>query len=212
MKYNYHQGVSRKQFGALGVLLAAVAFMLAVSAGLSLSSGLTGHASHNGAEVTVDSNACEGTTFTAAVVDPEGTHLTNNMRLVVYDGETTQFTDVIPTDGSTVEVNVGPFAQDTTVQWRVFGGGERDYDSPLWNGYGEPDFSQDVSDYGDANGFGWVVAGPSDPNPFTTWHEVDVEGCSPVEKDECKQGGWTNFGFRNQGQCIRYVNTGKDSR
>lgn len=31
-------------------------------------------------------------------------------------------------------------------------------------------------------------------------------------KADCKQGGWEEFGFRNQGQCIRYVNTGKDSR
>ncbi|MBU0767139.1 hypothetical protein KKF55_05185 [Patescibacteria group bacterium] len=34
----------------------------------------------------------------------------------------------------------------------------------------------------------------------------------PVEKAECKKGGWEDFGFRNQGQCIRFVNTGKDSR
>lgn len=35
---------------------------------------------------------------------------------------------------------------------------------------------------------------------------------NPTDKDECKQGGWEDFGFRNQGQCIRYVNTGQDSR
>lgn len=35
---------------------------------------------------------------------------------------------------------------------------------------------------------------------------------SPVSKDACKGNGWTAFGFRNQGQCIQYVNTGKDSR
>ncbi len=34
----------------------------------------------------------------------------------------------------------------------------------------------------------------------------------PTSKDECKKGGWEAFGFRNQGQCIRFVNTGKDSR
>lgn len=31
-------------------------------------------------------------------------------------------------------------------------------------------------------------------------------------KDDCKKGGWEEFGFRNQGQCIRFVNTGMDSR
>lgn len=35
---------------------------------------------------------------------------------------------------------------------------------------------------------------------------------NPVDRDECKKGGWEAFGFRNQGQCIRFVNTGQDSR
>ena len=34
----------------------------------------------------------------------------------------------------------------------------------------------------------------------------------PRKKDECKNGGWEDFGIRNQGQCIRFVNTGQDSR
>lgn len=34
----------------------------------------------------------------------------------------------------------------------------------------------------------------------------------PVTKDDCKKGGWKNFDFKNQGQCVRFVNTGKDSR
>jgi hypothetical protein len=32
------------------------------------------------------------------------------------------------------------------------------------------------------------------------------------EVGDCKRGGWETFGFRNQGQCIRFVNTGRDSR
>lgn len=35
---------------------------------------------------------------------------------------------------------------------------------------------------------------------------------SPVLKDDCKKGGYTDYGFRNQGLCIQFVNTGKDSR
>ena len=33
----------------------------------------------------------------------------------------------------------------------------------------------------------------------------------PTDKDQCKNGGWKNFGtrFKNQGQCVRFVNTGK---
>ena len=34
----------------------------------------------------------------------------------------------------------------------------------------------------------------------------------PDTKKDCKKGGWEAFGFRNQGQCVRFVNSGKDSR
>jgi len=47
------------------------------------------------------------------------------------------------------------------------------------------------------------------------FESISVEGCladDPPEKDACKDGGWEMYGFRNQGQCIRFVNTGKDSR
>jgi probable HAF family extracellular repeat protein len=30
-----------------------------------------------------------------------------------------------------------------------------------------------------------------------------------TRKEQCKNGGWRNFGFKNQGQCIQFVNTGK---
>lgn len=30
-----------------------------------------------------------------------------------------------------------------------------------------------------------------------------------ISRDQCKDDGWRNFGFVNQGQCIRFVNTGK---
>ena len=28
----------------------------------------------------------------------------------------------------------------------------------------------------------------------------------PTTKQECKNGGWKAFGFKNQGQCVKYVN------
>jgi hypothetical protein len=34
----------------------------------------------------------------------------------------------------------------------------------------------------------------------------------PADKEECKAGGWSSFGFRNQGQCVRFIETGEDSR
>lgn len=45
------------------------------------------------------------------------------------------------------------------------------------------------------------------------WTRFDVgQVADPQNKDECKRGGWQDFGFRNQGQCIRFVTTGNDSR
>ena len=35
---------------------------------------------------------------------------------------------------------------------------------------------------------------------------------SPLTKDDCKDGGWEVYGFRNQGQCVRFIQTGEDSR
>jgi len=186
---------------------------IAVTAAIALVFSAMGYvlAGHNGAVVSSEVAACEPTVLSAAIADPDGTHKVANMWLVVDDGDSVQ-TDVIPTNGDTVDISVGPFGADTDVSWRVFGGGERSYDQPLWNGFGGATFSADVTAYGVANGFGWVVGGVDDPNPFTTWNEVNVPGCSPEVKDDCKNGGWESFGFSNQGQCIRFVNTGQDSR
>jgi hypothetical protein len=34
----------------------------------------------------------------------------------------------------------------------------------------------------------------------------------PTTHEECYKGGWSNFEFKNQGQCVRFVETGFDSR
>lgn len=190
---------------ALGVLALAIASAVATAAPAS--------AAHNPV-VDVQTAACGETTVTATV---SGTaHLTGNMYLVVdVDGEA-QSAHIPPVDGSETSLTVGPFhgqtAETKTVSWRIFGGGERDYDRPLWDGHGQPGFGTAIDDYADEVGsFAWVIAGTDDPNPFTTWNEVDVLGCA-ITKDMCKRGGFADFGFRNQGQCIRFVNTGKDSR
>lgn len=53
--------------------------------------------------------------------------------------------------------------------------------------------------------------GPGSGNVFTSF-SIELAVNDPSSKVECKKGGWEDFGFRNQGQCIRFVNTGKDSR
>lgn len=44
--------------------------------------------------------------------------------------------------------------------------------------------------------------------PYT----LTVPILSPETADDCKKGGWMDYGFKNQGQCVRFVETGKDSR
>jgi hypothetical protein len=43
--------------------------------------------------------------------------------------------------------------------------------------------------------------------------EIEDDGTevvlSPTTKDQCKDDGWKNFAFQDQGQCIKYVNTGE---
>jgi hypothetical protein len=42
-----------------------------------------------------------------------------------------------------------------------------------------------------------------DWTPFTVGQAPPA---GPTSKDDCKRGGWVVFGFRNQGQCIKFVN------
>lgn len=45
------------------------------------------------------------------------------------------------------------------------------------------------------------------------WTSFDIgQWPDPESADDCKQGGWVTYGFSNQGQCVRFVETGKDSR
>lgn len=43
------------------------------------------------------------------------------------------------------------------------------------------------------------------------WTRFDVLPDAKT-KDDCKNGGWEAYGFNNQGLCVQFVNTGKDSR
>jgi hypothetical protein len=43
---------------------------------------------------------------------------------------------------------------------------------------------------------------------WTTFHVPSTQDAVEL----CKGDGWSDLGFRNLGQCIRWANTGKDSR
>lgn len=48
---------------------------------------------------------------------------------------------------------------------------------------------------------------------WTVTFSLPVIGpANPTTKDDCKKDGWLLYGFDNQGQCVRFVETGKDSR
>ena len=60
------------------------------------------------------------------------------------------------------------------------------------------------------NRYGWFTVIDVDGGIEVDNHELFA--ADPENADDCKNGGWDGFGFRNQGQCIKFVNTGKDSR
>ena len=39
-------------------------------------------------------------------------------------------------------------------------------------------------------------------------HHLTFAAAVPTSKDQCKNGGFENFGFRNQGQCVSFVASG----
>jgi len=46
----------------------------------------------------------------------------------------------------------------------------------------------------------------------TLTQSLFVDCSTPASKEECKHGGWRRFGFKNQGQCIAFVNHGPQTR
>ena len=54
-----------------------------------------------------------------------------------------------------------------------------------------------------------VFGAESDERFDWTRFEVTADDAS---KTQCKDGAWASFGFKNQGQCIRFIQTGVDSR
>jgi virginiamycin B lyase len=55
-----------------------------------------------------------------------------------------------------------------------------------------------------------IAAGPDGALWFTELlaNKIGRAALEPTSKDECKRGGWRQFGFRNQGQCVSFVQRG----
>ncbi len=57
------------------------------------------------------------------------------------------------------------------------------------------------------------VFNPNQGDRLTQLFEIVAPDTINLEtKEQCMKGGWEAFGFRNQGQCIRFIETNKDSR
>ena len=56
-----------------------------------------------------------------------------------------------------------------------------------------------------------IICEPTGPENISVW-PLAPAGISPRRAHDCKEGGWEDFGFRNQGLCLQFVNTGIDSR
>jgi hypothetical protein len=70
------------------------------------------------------------------------------------------------------------------------------------------DYSTPVLDPSDGRTF-WsaneYIGADGDTNLWRTHIASFTAG--PTSKGQCKHGGWMNFGFKNQGQCIAFVNS-----
>ena len=74
--------------------------------------------------------------------------------------------------------------------------------------YGPAEF---VTDAGGAFEIGLGEESPFTATATVVWSggtlvtSLDVDCGQPATKDDCKDGGWRDFGFRNQGECIKAV-------
>jgi hypothetical protein len=148
---------------------------------------------------------CGETTFKAKQT---ATKPVNNMYLVVEAGGNVQAKN-LPANGDKVSIKVGPFETDTLLRWRIFGGGERDYDMPLWKGYkpGKSDWRDSINEYIYLYGLDWTN-GNAD-NPYTTWYKKIVEGC-PADDNGGEDPGDDNG--ENPEPPIGGVDDGKSAR
>jgi hypothetical protein len=131
----------------------------------------------------------------------EGNDLSDNSTgiFVGFDGSDTSLVEAHQnniTGNGTGIVTTGPPVDATCNWWGAASGPENAADNP--DGAGDP-VDDDVD--------------------FEPWLTGEAPGgdcngplLNPETKEDCKHGGWRDYGFRNQGQCIRYVNTGYDSR
>lgn len=93
----------------------------------------------------------------------------------------------------------------------VMGGGFVSESPVMASAPAEPNSQWPHYEFGEEE-YGWVVQSAGGGTTTIYAIAAGIPAPAPETKTDCKKGGWQEFGFKNQGQCIRYVNTGKDSR
>lgn len=133
-----------------------------VAAAMLLATPAAAH--HNPPAAEVTGGDCGETTITTTWSADEH-QVDTAMLVLLVDGE-------ISTAPIGEPVTVGPFEADTTIRWRVWGGGERDYDDPPL-----VDLAALIEHLRDNPGTELTDA------PGVAWHQVPVEGC-PADDEE----------------------------
>jgi hypothetical protein len=86
---------------------------------------------------------------------------------------------------------------------------------PVGNGVGPIKLRTDANGTWDQASLGFV--GTGDPGIWTytiVWsggtltQSLYIDCTKPASKQDCRNGGWRDFDFKNQGQCIRFVKQG----
>ncbi|HEX5798217.1 MAG TPA: right-handed parallel beta-helix repeat-containing protein [Candidatus Saccharimonadales bacterium] len=171
----------------------------------------------NGANVTVTNNTISNN---LGVASSDGSTSAGILVSTFFGPDTTALIENNDLSGNTTAIYVGFDSSDTSTveahQNNIQGNDngvistnpEVDATCNWWGSPTGPTHSSNPSGTGDE---------VSDNVLFDPWltgpaPEGECNSPVPLNKDECKKGGYETFGFRNQGQCIRFVNTGQDSR
>ena len=274
MRYNYYQGVTRKQMGVIGIALVAMLFALTGALGMISPSMAASHLLDPFTQDELENNWVADRQYPSGGVESVSFEERDNVAEIgvvadeQQDDAFRQFEGIKKVDdfGAEVQVdlyvpaeweltetspaNVGFWASDdpiTAYPLIVFrnsatvDAGFYVYDTQTgayipsnvaveyddWNTLSialdteEDNVNYDIngqsagSSYAGSDSIGQVFLNhynDGERDYSAHWHVGVEEEPQPQTKDECKRGGFADFGFRNQGQCIRFVNTGQDSR
>jgi hypothetical protein len=79
------------------------------------------------------------------------------------------------------------------------------------NGLGPVQLTTDESGSFDLADIGALGIGPAEWTATVVWsggtltESLFVDCSQPASKEDCKNGGWREFGFKSQGECIAFV-------